>query len=293
MIRRGVVGLLVAIVTLGVGCRGSPPPQNKVWRIGMFHVGIDHVPASLESLKGGLRARGYQEGKNLQLDWRNLPDEPAADATARQFVHNRVDLIVAFESQTARAAKAATATSKVPVVFLHVTDPVKDGLVESLAHPGGNLTGLVGYGDLAAKQLETFKGVVPSMRRVMVLADPADPVSARLLAETEAAAATLKIEPVERQVDSDAGIERAFGSARAARVDGVFVASQVLQVRFSSLMVHLALQRHLPFLSHWSKWAKEGALVSFGPNFQAVGEAGARYVDEIIRGADPAQLPVE
>jgi ABC-type uncharacterized transport system substrate-binding protein len=202
-----------------------------------------------------------------------------------------MDVIVAFENQTARAAKAAT--SSVPVVFLHVIDPVADGLVESVAHPGGNLTGLVGYGDLAAKQLETLKEVDPSLRRVLVLADPSDPVSPRLLREAEATAAALKIEPVEREVSTGAEIERAFASAEAAGVDGVFVASQNLQTKFSSLMVGLALERHLPFLSHWSKWTEKGALVSFGPDFKAVGEAGARYVDEVIRGAKPAQLPVE
>jgi putative ABC transport system substrate-binding protein len=290
---RGLAGLLVAIVALSVGCSGSPstPPTQKVWRIGLFHVGLDHVPASLDGLKNGLRALGYEQGKNIEFDWRNLPDEEAARATALEFARSHVDLIVAFENQTARAAKAAT--SEVPVVFLHVIDPVADGLVESLSHPGGNLTGLVGYGDLAAKQLETFKDVDPSLKRVMVLADPLDPVSPRLLGEVETAAAALKVEPVEREVSTKADIERVFGSPEAGRVDGVFVASQNLQTKFSSLMVHLALERHLPFLSHWSRWAKEGALVSFGPDFKAVGEAGARYVDEIIRGAKPAQLPVE
>jgi ABC-type uncharacterized transport system substrate-binding protein len=297
MRRRGGVqrlaALALAIVALSVGCGGSPstPPRAKVWRIGLFHVGLDHVPASLASLENGLRSLGYEPGKNVEFDWRNLPNEEAARATAVQFVRSHVDLIVAFENQTARAAKAAT--SKVPVVFLHVIDPVRDGLVESLSHPGGNLTGLVGYGDLATKQLQTFKDVDPSLRRVMALADPSDPVSPRLLHEVNAAASTLKIEPVEREVSTKADIERVFGSAETGRVDGVFVASQNLQTKFSSLMVHLALERHLPFLSHWSKWAKEGALVSFGPDFTAVGEAGARYVDEIIRGAKPAQLPVE
>ena len=290
---RGLAGLLAAIVAIAAGCSGSPatPPPRKVWRIGLFHVGLDHVPASLESLESGLRALGYEQGRNIQFDWRNLPDEEAARVTAREFVHSHVDVIVAFENQTARAAKAAT--SSVPVVFLHVLDPVADGLVESVAHPGGNLTGLVGYGDLAAKQLETLKEVDPSLRRVLVLADPSDPASPRLLREAEATAAALKIKPVEREVSTGAEIERAFGLAPAARVDGVFVASQNLQTKFSSLMVRLALDRHLPFLSHWSRWTEQGALVSFGPDFKAVGEAGARYVDEVIRGAKPAQLPVE
>ena len=290
---RGLAGLLTAIVALSVGCSGSPstPQTQRMWRIGLFHVGLDHVPASLESLESELRALGHEQGRDIQFDWRNLPDEEAARVTAREFVRSHVDVIVAFENQTARAAK--TATSSVPVVFLHVINPVADGLVESLAHPGRNLTGLVGYGDLAAKQLEIFKDVDPALQRVLVLADPSDPVSPRLLREAAATAASLKVKTVEQQVSTRADIERTFDSAAAARVDGVFVASQNLQTKYSSLMVHLALERHLPFLSHWSKWTREGALVSFGPDFQAVGEAGARYVDQIIRGAKPAQLPVE
>ena len=113
---------------------------GKVWRIGLFHVGLDHVPPSLDGLRAGLRTLGYEEGKNIRLDWRNLPDEDAARMTAREFVRDRVDVIVAFENQTVRAAKAAT--SKLPVIFLHVTDPVTDGIVVSYARPGRNFTGI-------------------------------------------------------------------------------------------------------------------------------------------------------
>src|SRR5688500_8818432 len=95
---------------------------KKVWRIGLSHVGLDYVPPPLVTLRQELKRLGYEEGKNIQLDWRNLPDEEAARATAQEFVRNRVDLIVAFESQTVRAAKAAT--SDIPVVFLLVADPV-------------------------------------------------------------------------------------------------------------------------------------------------------------------------
>jgi len=107
--------------------------QKKVWRLGLFHVGLDHLPGSLQRLKEGLRERGFEEGKNIQLDWRNLPDDEAARKTTAEFVQGRVDLIVAFENQTIRAVKAVT--SEMPVVFLHATDPVADGYVKSLAQP--------------------------------------------------------------------------------------------------------------------------------------------------------------
>ena len=135
----GTVGLIgaLALVLLAAPPAGAAAQPAKVWRVGLFHVGLDHVPPSLDGLREGLRALGYEEGKNIRLDWRNLADEEAARAAAREFVRDQVDLIVAFESQTARAAK--TATTNIPIVFLHVTDPVNEGFVKSLAHPGGEL----------------------------------------------------------------------------------------------------------------------------------------------------------
>ena len=128
-----------------------------MWRVGLFHVGIDHVPPSLDGLRDGLRALGYVEGKNIRLDWRNLADEDAARATARAFVRDRVDLIVAFENQTVRAIQATT--TKIPVVMLHVPDPVADGFIKTLAHPGGNITGFAGLGNIPAKEMAIFKEI--------------------------------------------------------------------------------------------------------------------------------------
>jgi putative ABC transport system substrate-binding protein len=119
-----------------------------------------------------------------------------------------VDVIVAFENQTARAAK--TATSGIPVVFVHVTDPVADGLVDSLSRPGGNLTGFAGLGDVPAKRLELFKEMVPRLRRVMVLIDPQDPVTRRVLGEIEKAGAVLRLQLLERQISHEAEIKGVF-----------------------------------------------------------------------------------
>ncbi len=185
------------IATLALGVLAGPLAANaqqpaKVWRVGLFHVGLDHVPPSLDGLREGLKALGYEDGKNIRLDWRNLPDEEAARSTAKEFVQDRVDLIVAFESQTVRAAKAAT--TSIPIVFLHVTDPVDEGFVKSLAHPGGNLTGLGEFfGDLQGKRMELLKEVIPRLRRLLVLIDPTDPGSGEVMAEVRRAAAALKV----------------------------------------------------------------------------------------------------
>jgi ABC-type uncharacterized transport system substrate-binding protein len=180
MIRKILVCLMIAFLLPSVSVVKAQQP-TRIWRVGLFHVGLDHVPPSLEPLRQELRKLGYEEGKNIQLDWRNLPDEDAANALAKEWVRNRVDLIVAFENQTARAAQAAT--SQIPVVLVHVPNPVADGFGKSMAHPGGNMTGFGGVGDIPGKRLELFTELVPKLRRVLVLIDPKDPATPRFLTE--------------------------------------------------------------------------------------------------------------
>src|SRR6266508_2931240 len=183
----------LALVLMAAACNGSSGAAThktaNVFHIGLFHVGLDHVPPSLQSLEDALEQMGYVQGKNIEYDWRNQKDEAQADQTAKEFVREKKDLIVAFENQTVRAAKAATST--IPVVMLHVTDPIGEGLVADLTHPGGNLTGLIGFRVLTAKQLEMFKNVLPSLQRVLTLTDPEDPAGKTLLDQTRIAAASL------------------------------------------------------------------------------------------------------
>ncbi len=283
-------------VTLAVGILLAPlaveaQQAGRVWQIGLMHVGLDHPPRSVETFRETMKALGYEEGMNLRLDFRNLANEEAALATAREFVRNRVDVIVAFENQTARAAK--TATFEIPVVFVHVTDPVADGLVNSLSRPGGNLTGFAGLGDVPAKRLEFFKELVPRLRRVLVLIEPQDPVTRRVLGEVEKAGAALKLQLVEREVSHEADIQGVFRSLKRGEVDGVFVASPNLYSKFSSLILRLASERNIPVASHWKGWVEQGALFSYSGNLQSVGGDAARYVDKILKGAKPADLPVQ
>ena len=155
----------------------------------------------------------------MRLDWRNLPDAEAAHEMAKEFVKNGADLIVAFEDQTVRAAKAAT--TEIPVVFLHVGDPVAAGFVQSLPHPGGNLTGLAGSsGNLLGKQIELFKELVPQLRRLLLLMNPEDPRTAPSLIEARKVSKGLKIELVERKVTNQPDIEHVFSSVKADSING-------------------------------------------------------------------------
>lgn len=255
-------------------------------------MGLDHVPPGLDDLREGLKALGYEEGKNLHVDWRNLPDEAAAHDTAQAFVWEGVDLLVAFENQTARAAKATTA--ELPIVFMHADDPVGAGFVQSLAHPGGNLTGFESFlFELPDKKLELFKTLVPHLRRVLGLQDPADPLTPPLLAELRKAGALLQLQLVEQAVTAPADIERIFGARSRAEVDKVYALSPNLQVKFSALVIRLATERGLPVPGYRKEWVEQGALFSYAPDVRAVGREAATYVDKILKGTKPADLPVQ
>jgi putative ABC transport system substrate-binding protein len=284
----------LALVLLAAACGssgGTAPNARKVFHVGLFHVGLDHVPPSLQTLKDALKVMGYVEGQNIEFDWRNQKDEAQANETAKEFVREKKDLIVAFEDQTVRAAQAATKT--IPIVFLHATDPVGQGFVVSLAHPGGNLTGLIGFPVLAAKQLEMFNNVLPSLQRVLILTDPADIAAPKFVEAIRAAAAALGLALVERPVTDEADINRVFQELNPGEVDGIMTASQVVQTKFSSILIGLAHANGLPFMVADRSRVQEGGLLSYGPDFRAVGRAAAAYVDKILKGMNAADLPVE
>jgi putative ABC transport system substrate-binding protein len=312
-----IKAFVVVLVFLATACSGSSQApdvrsSSRVFRIGLFHVGLSHVPSSLPALAEALQARGYLsaselatfekglesipavlrlDGKTVQLDWRNLADETAANEAAKEFVRAKVDLIVAFESQTIRAAHAATTT--IPIVFLHALDPVAEGLAQSMSHPGGNLTGLIGFRNLAGKQLEMFTNILPGLHRVLVVTSPEDPAGQTLVDDITAAAASLGVTLVERPVSTDADIKRVFRQIKPGEVDGVVIGSQDLQTRSSLLMIDLALERQLPISVGFKERVERGGLFSYAPDFPAVGRSAAVYVDKILRGANPADLPVE
>ena len=265
-------------------------PAGKVPRIGLFHVGLDHDPPGLAPLRQSLRRMGYEEGRNIRLDYRNQADEDAARATARAFVRERVDLMVAFENQAVRAAH--TATSEIPVVFAHVSDPVAAGFVKSMARPGGNLTGVADFvGELQDKRVQIF-GEMVRLRRLLILTDPTDPATQRLTADIERVAPQLKVQLVKRHATTEADVTKIFASLKKGAVDGMVVISPKLITNFPALILRLSLERQIPLTSHRKALVEQGALF-YGPDFVAVGQDIAGYVDRILKGAKPADLPVQ
>jgi putative ABC transport system substrate-binding protein len=295
---RRAVGGVVLLVCFLTACNAQSDKSTAkpIPRVGLMHVGTDHIPPSLGTLEARLKELGWIDGRNIKLVWRNLePDE--AEGQAKEFVRQRVDVIVAFEDQSIRAAQAATARphDRIPIVFLHPSDPVRDGLVESLSHPGGNLTGVFGARDVVAKQLELYQLLVPRLRRVLTLIDPGDPGTGRLLAQYRLAASQLgrPLELVIRNVSTAADLKRVFRSLRPGEVDGAFLLSAKLRLNFSSLAIRLAARAKLPVQAHRKDWVKRGALFSYGADLRPIGRLAARYVDSILKGTPPSELPVE
>jgi putative ABC transport system substrate-binding protein len=288
--------LLSGFLTACAGSNGDGSATATVFRVGLMHVGTDHVPPSLASLTARLKELGWTDGRNIKLSWRNL--EPvAAPEQAVEFVRERVDVIVAFEDQSIYAAQAATAKKedRIPVVFLHPSDPVRDGLIQSLSFPGGNMTGVFAVRDVVAKQLEVYQLLVPGLHRVLTLVDPKDPATQRLMLDYQAAAENLP-RPVEldiREASNGEDLRRVFRSLRPGEVDGAFLLSNTLRLNQTALTIRLARRAGIPVQAHRKDWVAQGALFSYGPDLAPIGRVGARYVDAILRGASPADLAVE
>lgn len=266
--------------------------QAKPRRIGLMHIGLEHVPPSLDGLREGLKALGYIEGANIQLDFRNLANRDAAIETAREFVRERVDLVVAFERQSINAAHAVI--TGIPVVMLHISNPEAEGLIKSLSHPGGNMTGFAGVGEVPGKELEIFREIYPKLARVLVVFNPAEATSARWMQQLRTAATALKLNLVEREANDEKTLESVFRSLSPKSVDGFVYGSPALRHDHQVLFIELARQFRLPMLGHREEWVARGALFSYNVNLRTVGYAAAgRYVDRILKGAKPADLPVE
>ncbi len=301
----------------------STPTPRPVPRVGMMHVGTDHNPPSLGTLVGRLAELGWIDsadeamrelageetkvdgrmkqlhgefdGPRIALIWSNL-EQDQVEQQARDFVSQHVDVIVAFEDKSISAAQAATAdpANRIPVVFLHPSDPVRDGLVTSLSHPGGNLTGVFGARDPVAKQLEYYQYIIPGIHRLLTLVDPTDATfTPPLLVQAKDAAQKLGLELDIKNASTDAELGDVFGALAPGEVDGAFILSPSLRLYHSPTIIDLATKANLPVQAHRKEFVAQGALFSLGVDVAPVGTAGARFVDSILRGTPPAELPVE
>jgi putative ABC transport system substrate-binding protein len=243
----------------------------------------------VSALRDGLRERGYLEGQNLSIDVRWLDQNPHV---ATELVRSGVDLIVAWATPAAIAASRATAT--IPIVIVSVADPVGSGVVAELARPGGNITGLSNMAsDLSGKLVQLLIEIVPGMKRVGVVKDPSNPGTAiglRLTAESIRALG-LQMEFVEAEAAEE--LESAFARLSAQGVGGVVMIPEPAFIKHRARIAELALKARLPTIFQRRENVEAGGLLSYGADLIDLFRTSAVFVDRILKGARPAELPVE
>jgi putative ABC transport system substrate-binding protein len=298
---RVLAGLVLPMAMLALvgGCRSSSSStqlQAKVYRIGFIGGGdYSNNPAGYDAWRQELRQRGYVEGRNLIIEWRwaegkfeRFPEFVA------ELLRLHVDLIFTATDPAALAAEHATST--VPIVFFACGDPVRQGFVASLAHPGGNLTGVTltcVNARLRGKQMELLKELIPGASHVAVLWYPATSDKDVELAEAEVEARTLGLQMQSLQVRAPGDFEGAFEAAAREHADAMLVLTEAFMVFNRATIIELAAKYRLPTIYEGPQFTASGGLISYGPDFVDMIRRTAAHVDKILKGAKAADLPVE
>jgi putative ABC transport system substrate-binding protein len=298
MNRRVFIGTLASGLLAEPLAAGAQQP-TKVPRVGYLSSlsRSDPTFATLrDALLQGLREHGYVDGRTITIEWRFAEgSQPRLPSLAAQLVRLRVDLLFAEATPAALAAKQATIT--IPIVFSPVADPIGSGLVATLARPGGNITGLTFMApELGGKRLELLKETVPGMTRVGVLSHPGNPSEATLksmLAEMEAAARASRVHLQRRQAQGPNDLDRAFAAMSREGVEGLLLLPSAMFSSERRRIADLAAKNRLPTMFFFREFVEAGGLVSYGPSFVELWRRAATYVDKILKGAKPADLPVE
>jgi putative tryptophan/tyrosine transport system substrate-binding protein len=293
MRRRDFMALLAASATATSWTANAQQPSGMP-RIGvLWHAGnAEQEDVYLAVVTKAFADLGYIDGKNIQLEHRFPNEQPEQfRAFAVEFVETKVDVILAVTALGAIEAKRATTT--IPIVFVLHPDPVGSGLVQTLGHPGGNATGFsLMLIDVSGKRLELFKQIVPNLSRLAVLVDPRDPGAPRIRAGYEKAAKTFSISTQSFEVTTAEEIDRALSAISQEDFQGAAVASPLLfneRVRLGAS----ALKYKVPTLSLIAEMVPHGLLLSYGQDFPDFFRRSCGYVDRILKGAKPAELPVE
>jgi putative tryptophan/tyrosine transport system substrate-binding protein len=285
-------GIIAALALLAACCTAQAQPAAKVYRIGFVTTGTPGT--SIDSFREGMKAAGYEEGRNITIESRfasgrqeRLPELVA------EVIAGRPDVLVVSSTRTAIAAKHATST--IPIVFASVFDPVASGLVASLARPGGNLTGTamgVG-GDFGGKWVELLKEAVPNLSHAAVLWNSANQSSAQSAEAIQAAARKLGVKLAMFDAGNAAKLDAALKMIAGGRFDGLVIAPDPHFNASRTKLVQFAARRRLPAVYFFRSFADAGGLMAYGANNAEAIRAAAKYVDRILKGAKPAELPVD
>jgi putative tryptophan/tyrosine transport system substrate-binding protein len=291
---RRTIELLVTLILaiLMAPLAAEMPTAGKVYRIG--YLATTSPPVHLwEALLDGLRERGYREGQNLVFERRFSEGHAERfPAFAAEMVRLRVDLVIAITTPAALAVKHATQT--LPVVMTTAIDPVGAGLVASLARPGGNVTGnAILYPELSTKRLELLKDVVPGLAHMVVLWNAANPANVSVWQATQAAARALGLRLHSQEVRGPQDLEGVLAFTTQAHPDALLVLDDALLGMHREQIAAFATQQHLPSVFAARESVVAGGLMSYGPSLPDLFRHAATYVDKILKGATPADLPME
>src|SRR6266478_637712 len=290
---RAIVVLLVGLTLPSVGLAEAQQPK-KVPRIGYLGPFAPSASAALlEAFRQGLSELGYVEGRNIFIDYRWAEGTPDRfPALAAELISLRVDVIVTQSNPAVEALQQATRT--IPIVVVAMGDPVGSGFVDSIARPGGNITGFSNLAEqLAGKWLELLKEAVPKVSRLAVLAVSQTTAHRTFWAEIQSAAQALKVTPQRIEVAGPDEIEDAFASLIKGRPQGLIVLPHAVTFDRRTQIVALAAKHRLPGMFSASLYVEAGGLMSYGTSLIDLSRRAATYVDKILKGANPADLPVE
>lgn len=290
--------LALAGVGLLSGCAGLPPQVQqpaKVPRVGFFSIFVERAGPLYQAFEAGLHELGWVDGQNIAIEYRiaegkadRLPD------FAAELVGLKVDVVVAPSARVIRVAKEATGTIPIVMIVTDGADPVEQGFVTSLAHPGGNITGATNISpQLSGKRLELLKQSIPGLSSVAVLSDPANPGTVQSLEELRDAARKLSVQVQSLEVRSPEEIADSFEAAIRERAGALIVIENPLTYIQLAQIVELATRSRLPAMYARRDFVDGGGLMAYGPNAPDLYRGAATYVDKILKGAKPADLPVE
>jgi len=294
MNKRKFGSFALSVMLIALGFPAAAQQTTKVPRIGFLSAASPStISAGVEALRQGLRELGYVEGKNIVIEWRyaegkfdRLPD------LAGELVRLKVGVIVTAGPTATRPARQATST--IPIVMAFDHDPVGSGFVASLARPGGNITGLATLApELSGKQLELLKEIAPKLSHVAVLGNATTPGGPQALREINVAADVLGVQLQYLEVGAPKDIETAFRAASKEHDDAVLVLPAAVLLSQRRQVADLAVKSRLPAIYGRPEYAEDGGLVYYGPSYTDLFRRAATYVDKILKGAKPADLPIE
>jgi ABC-type uncharacterized transport system substrate-binding protein len=288
----GLSLIVSAFVAAGAVAQAQQP--TKVPRIGFqLDAPVSAVAARIEAFRQGLRDLGYIEGKNVIIEWRSSEGKiERRNELAAELVRLRVDVIVSAGPTVTRVLKEATST--IPIVMGQDTDPVGTGFVASLARPGGNITGLAALApEMSGKQLELLKQIVPKLSRVAIIGNSTNPGDAQALRETVLAAGSYEIYLRYLDVQDAKDIEPVVRAAAKGHADGLLVLGNPILNAHRKQIADLAVKHRLPSTYARPEFVEAGGLMYYGTSYNDLFRRAAIYVDKILKGAKPADLPVE